>query len=134
MQRFPEHQEVVCTRNGSLLLLPQCLLQGHSVRICATANLGRLYPGGNVEVSFRRMGYWLNCFALYLIDHLSITSLGFHCLYFVVSLILDTVVTYISSVQFSRSVVSNSLQPHELQHPRLPVHHQLLESTQTHVH
>ena len=26
----------------------------------------------------------------------------------------------ISSVQFSRSVVSNSLQPHELQHPRPP--------------
>ena len=40
--------------------------------------------------------------------------------------------TNISSVQFSRSVVSNSLQPHELQHARL--HHQLPESTQTYVH
>ena len=43
-------------------------------------------------------------------------------------------VTYsstISSVQFSRSVVSNSLQPHEPQHPGLPVHHQLPEFTQT---
>ena len=39
----------------------------------------------------------------------------------------------LSSVQFSRSVVSNSLQPHELQHA-IPVHHQFLESTQTHVH
>ena len=38
-----------------------------------------------------------------------------------------------SSVQFSRSVVSDSLQPHEPQHTRLPVHHQLPESTQTHV-
>ena len=28
-----------------------------------------------------------------------------------------------SSVQFSRSVVSNYLRPHELQHTRLPVHH-----------
>ena len=37
------------------------------------------------------------------------------------------------SVQFSRSVVSNSLQSHEPQHAR-PVHHQLPESTQTHVH
>ena len=36
-----------------------------------------------------------------------------------------------SSVQFSRSVVSNSLQPCE---PGLPVHHQLPESTQTHIH
>ena len=37
------------------------------------------------------------------------------------------------SVQFSRSVVSNSLWPHELQHARPPVHHQL-QFTQTHVH
>ena len=35
-----------------------------------------------------------------------------------------------SSVQFSRSVVSNYLRPHESQH----VHHQLPEFTQTHVH
>jgi len=38
------------------------------------------------------------------------------------------------SVQFSRSVVSDSLQPHELQHAGLPVHHQLPEFTQIHVH
>ena len=40
----------------------------------------------------------------------------------------------ISSVQFSCSVVSYSLRPHELQHARLPFHHQLPEFTQTHVH
>ena len=43
------------------------------------------------------------------------------------------------SVQLSHSVVSDSLQPHEPQHARppnsqLPVHHQLLEFTQIHVH
>ena len=38
------------------------------------------------------------------------------------------------SVQFSCSVVSDSLWPHGLQHTRLPVHHQPLELTQTHVH
>ena len=38
------------------------------------------------------------------------------------------------SVQFSGSVMSNSLRPHGLQYARLPVHHQLLELTQTHVH
>ena len=38
-----------------------------------------------------------------------------------------------SSVQFSRSVVSNSFQAHEGM-PGLPVHHQLPEFTQTHVH
>ena len=37
-----------------------------------------------------------------------------------------------SSVQFSRSVMSDSLRPHELQHARTPVHHQLPEFTQTH--
>ena len=39
-----------------------------------------------------------------------------------------------SSVQFSRSVISNSLWPHGLQHTRLSCHHQLLELAQTHVH
>ena len=39
----------------------------------------------------------------------------------------------ISSVQFIRSVVSDSLRSHGLQYTR-PVHHQLPELTQTHVH
>ena len=39
-----------------------------------------------------------------------------------------------STVQFNCSAVSDSLGPHELQHTRPPVHHQLPESTQTHVH
>ena len=39
-----------------------------------------------------------------------------------------------NSVQFSRSVMSNSLQPHYRSTPGLPVHHQLPEFTQTHVH
>ena len=40
-----------------------------------------------------------------------------------------------SSVQFSRSVVANSLWPHEPHStPAFPVHHQLPESTPTHVH
>ena len=38
------------------------------------------------------------------------------------------------SAQFSRSVVSDSLQPHGLQHSGPPVHHQLRELAQTHVH
>ena len=38
------------------------------------------------------------------------------------------------SVQFSCSVVSDSLQHHESQHTSLPVHQQLLEFTQTHVY
>ena len=39
----------------------------------------------------------------------------------------------VRSDQMSHSVVSNSLRPHGLQHG-LPVHHQLSEFTQTHVH
>ena len=38
------------------------------------------------------------------------------------------------SFQFCRSFVSDSLWPHESQHTRPPVHHQLPEFTQTHVH
>ena len=44
------------------------------------------------------------------------------------------IVMYTSSVQFSRSVVPDSLQPHGLQHASLPVYHQIPEFTQTHVH
>ena len=39
-----------------------------------------------------------------------------------------------TDVQFSHSVVSDSLQPHEPSMPGLPVYHQPPESTQTHVH
>ena len=45
-----------------------------------------------------------------------------------------TLVPQFSSVQFSGSVMSNSLWPHGLQHTRPPIHHQLPEFTQTHVH
>ena len=39
-----------------------------------------------------------------------------------------------SSVHFSGSVMSSSLQPHGLQHTGLPVHYQLAELARTHVH
>ena len=39
-----------------------------------------------------------------------------------------------SSVQFSRSAVSDSFDPKSHSTPGLPVHHQLPEFTQTHVH
>ena len=38
-----------------------------------------------------------------------------------------------NSVQFSRSVMSNSLQPHGPQHASLPVHHQFQEFIQSYV-
>ena len=38
------------------------------------------------------------------------------------------------SVQCSRSVMSDYLRPKDCSRPGLPVHHQLLELTQTHVH
>ena len=46
----------------------------------------------------------------------------------------NTYINNIYLVQFSRSVMSNFLQPHGLQQPGCPIHHQLLEFTQTHVH
>ena len=36
--------------------------------------------------------------------------------------------------QFSFSIMSDSLGPHRLQHAKLPVHHQLRELAQTHLH
>ena len=47
---------------------------------------------------------------------------------------VKVLVAQFSSVQFNRSVVSQSLRPHESQHSSLSVHHQLPEFTQTHVH
>ena len=41
---------------------------------------------------------------------------------------------YFSSVQFSRSVMSDSLRPQDCSMPGLPVHHQLPELAKTHVH
>ena len=58
-----------------------------------------------------------------------ILSLCLNCLYKWCGLCCTPV-----SVQFSHSVMSYSLRPHECSTPGLPVHHQLLESTQTHVH
>ena len=57
---------------------------------------------------------------------------GDHCWIWVIWLLLF--VFLFSSVQFSHSVVSNSLHPDESQHARLPVHHQLPGFTQTHAH
>ena len=41
---------------------------------------------------------------------------------------------FLHSVQFSRSVICDSLRPHGLQQPGFPVYHQLLEPAQIHVH
>ena len=43
-------------------------------------------------------------------------------------------VSFCCPVQFSCSVVSDSLDPVDCSTPGLPVHHQLPEFTQTHVH
>ena len=47
---------------------------------------------------------------------------------------LNFIVKYTDIVQFSHSVVSNSFRPCGLQHARFPVHHQLRELIQAHVH
>ena len=75
-----------------------------------------------------------------LISHYSLDfyfSNSWQCL---VSLLVPTDDLYVffrempTSVQFSWSVVSDSLQPMNHSTPGLPIHHQLLESTQTYVH
>ena len=63
----------------------------------------------------------------------SIFSLGLLPCVFLYPLFLQGYLS-VDIVQFNHSVMSDSLWPHGLQHTRLPVHHQLLEPTQTHVH
>ena len=77
--------------------------------------------------------FWLSMIRKALLS--SVTS-DFCCLWILCSLELDFPISPWKghSVQFSHSVVSNSLRPHELQHARPPSPHQLPESTQTHVH
>ena len=56
--------------------------------------------------------------------------MGKYFLYILVSIL----VSKFSSVHFSHSVTTDSLWLHGLQHARLPVHHQLQEFNQSHVH
>ena len=72
---------------------------------------------------------------LWLCDHYYSLLKGFVLAHFCMttSLLLSSQY-WSSSVQFSHSVMSDSLRPHESQHTGLPVHHQLPEFTQTHVH
>ena len=58
-------------------------------------------------------------------------GLGAHNVLFVPS---KSLFPQFSLVQFSCSVVSDSLWPHGLQHARHPVHHQFPKFNQTHVH
>ena len=51
-----------------------------------------------------------------------------------IKLLLMALLPMFSSVQFSHSLVFDSLDPMNRSMPGPPVHHQLLEFTQTHVH
>ena len=73
------------------------------------------------------------CFHLF--DKKGWTSWLWHSLSALRNSVILNFMPKLISVQFSCSVVSNSLWPHEPQHARPPfVHHQLPESAQTHVH
>ena len=71
-----------------------------------------------------------------------LTSWGTSILFSIMAIAFTFLVTRInfspclclSSVQFNCSVVSDPLRPMDCSTPDLPVHHQLLELTQTHVH
>ena len=63
---------------------------------------------------------------------LCLCLLSCHACRIVSTIFLDSIC--IHSVQFSRSFVSSSLQPHEPQYARPPCPSPILESTQTHVH
>jgi len=101
-----------------------------------TINPSNEYSG---LISFRMV--WLDLLAVQgtlkglLQHHSSEASVLQHSAFFIVQLSHPYMTTAktIRSDQTSRSVVSDSFRPHELQHAR-PVHHHLPEFTQTHVH
>ena len=66
-----------------------------------------------------------------MVDNAVVLFLIFWGTSIVLSIIAVLISVQFSSVQFSRSVVSDSLQPNGLQHARPPCHHQLPEFTQT---
>ena len=86
--------------------------------------------------SLARRNVWHLCYAennLYHSQFIYTVSINrFNC----TSVFFDIFVFVINmySFQFSHSVMSDSLRHHGLQHTSLPVHHQLPEFTQTHVH
>jgi len=68
------------------------------------------------------------------LQHFDLKSFTLHPLSLVFYIQNSGSSVHFSSVQFSRSVMSDSLRPHELPHTGPPCHHQLPEFTQTHVH
>ena len=77
-------------------------------------------------------------FSFHQFQFATLVSLEVAYIFFGICVVIDIKFQYVDSnhqsVQFSHSVVFDSLQPYGLQHARLPVHHQHLELTQTHVH
>ena len=109
-------------------------------KISWMAESGRLQSMGS-----QRLGHdWATLLSLFTFVTLNITLIS-RCLYvYIIFKQLDWNLLYgcllrlwtffFSSVQFSLSVVSASSWPNEPQHARPPIHHQLPQSTQTHVH
>ena len=94
-------------------------LQPERILIPAVRGCEDIFPGGKKERVVGDRAIW----TFY-------TLKKFWCIFSVV--LRKHEIRY--SVQFSRSVVSDFLWPHGLQHTGFPVHHQFPEFTQTHVH
>ena len=73
---------------------------------------------------------------LYLVNYLSVFFFFFLFVQWFglnLSMEISPIVFPLISVQFSHSVVSSALQPHDCSMPGFPVHHQLPEFIQTHI-
>ena len=123
---------------GILTGVRSCLV---AVTICSPPIISDVVSGGSKKenqkqcelkvTSWDRLLEGVPCFELYF-SHLW----AGHCLE---SGVLYRLACFVNMkwpllLLFSRSVMSDSLQPHEPQHPGLPVHHQLPEFTQIHAH
>ena len=80
------------------------------------------------------IGIFLDLYSGILSFIVSLYFISVKIYYPLVYILLRSKVYQFSSVQFSHSVMSDSLQPHESQHVRPSCPYQLSEFTQTHVH
>ena len=88
-----------------------------------------LSPSAVIWEPKKRVCHYCHCFPIYLP-----WSDGTRCHDLILWMLSFKPTSPLSSVQFSCSVISDSFDPMNHSMPGLPVHHQFLESTQTHVH
>ena len=125
---LPHCFEGMCTKMFTIM----CLILGYFHSLLADS--GSFQAGISILGMF--LNYFVDDFLLFVSMFLELGFPGLILLFFLSFSLISQIFIFLmcDSAQFSHSVVSNSCNPMNCSMPGLPVHHQLLESTQTHVH